>query len=170
MDQNRENRFFHVFPLFFTGTPLHLESDCTKFVILFWKVYSLSNRSAAAPMGIRSRAIARVMVPSYIKSWKRIFKWSALFEGLRKQCIVFSATPTWYNSRWDAINVGGCLPGAWSPCVFEQKHSDAPNYFLLHFLYILPSNFLKRCLTFYNKFKTVKNKCFRKYRSIIYYT
>ena len=40
--------------------------------------------------------------------------------------------------------------------------SDAPNYFLLHFLYILPSNFLKRCLAFYNKFKTVKNKCFRK--------
>ena len=76
----------------------------------------------------------------------------------RNKCIVFSATPTGYNSRWDAINVGGCLPGAWSPCVFEQKHSDAPNYFLLHFLYILPSNFLKRCLTFYNKFKTVKNK------------
>ena len=47
--------------------------------------------------------------------------------------------------------------------------SDAPNYFLLNFLYILPSNLLKRCLTFYNKVKTVKNKCFRKHRSIIYY-
>ena len=64
MDKNRENRFFHVFPLFLTETPLHLESDCTQFVIFFWKVYSLLNRSAAAPMGIRSRTIARVMVPS----------------------------------------------------------------------------------------------------------
>ena len=75
--------------------------------------------------------------------------------------IVFSATPTGYNSRWDAIIVGGCVPGAWSSCVFEQKHCDALNYFLLHFLNILPSNVLKRCLTFYNKFKTVKNKAFR---------
>ena len=29
MDKNRGNRFFHVFPLFLTGTPLHLQSDCT---------------------------------------------------------------------------------------------------------------------------------------------
>ena len=56
----------------------------------------------------------------------------------------FSVTPTGYISCLYAINVGGCLPGAWSPCVFKQKHSDAPNYFLLHFLYILPSNILKR--------------------------
>ena len=70
MDKNRENRFFHVFPSFLTESPLHLESDCTQFVILFWKVYLLLNRSAAAPMGIRSRAIARVMVPSsHLKSW-----------------------------------------------------------------------------------------------------
>ena len=59
--------FFNVFPLFLTGIRLHLESDYTQFVILFWKVYSLSNRSAAAPMGMRSRAIARVMVPSKVK-------------------------------------------------------------------------------------------------------
>ena len=29
MDKNRENRFFHVFPLFLTRTPLQLESDST---------------------------------------------------------------------------------------------------------------------------------------------
>ena len=70
MNKNRRNRFLNVFPLFLTGTPLHLESDCTEFVILFWKVYSLSNRSAAAPMRNRSRGIARVMVPSpHLKSW-----------------------------------------------------------------------------------------------------
>ena len=64
MDKNRGNWFFHVFPLFLTGNSLHLESDCIQFVILVWKVFSLSNRSAAAPMDIRSRAIARVIVPS----------------------------------------------------------------------------------------------------------
>ena len=42
--------------------------------------------------------------------------------------------------------------------MYDLPHSDAPNYFLLHFLHISPSNFLKRCLTFYSKFKTVKNK------------
>ena len=65
MDKNRENRFFYVFLFFFTGIRSHLESYCTRFVILFWKVYSLSNRSDAARIGIRSRATARVMVPSW---------------------------------------------------------------------------------------------------------
>ena len=66
MDKNRGNRLFYVPPLFLTGSPLHLESDCTQFVILFWKVYSLANRSAAVPMGIRPREIARVMVSSLV--------------------------------------------------------------------------------------------------------
>ena len=35
MDKKRENRFFHVFLWFLTGTPVHLESDCTQFVVLF---------------------------------------------------------------------------------------------------------------------------------------
>ena len=64
INKNRENLFFHVFLLFLTGTPLHFLSDITRFVILFWKVYSLSNKSAATPMGIRLHATPRVMVPA----------------------------------------------------------------------------------------------------------
>ena len=38
---------------------------------------------------------------------------------------VFSATPTGYNSRWDAINVGGCLLGRF----FSKITEFQPNFF-----------------------------------------
>ena len=43
----------------------------------------------------------------------------------RNKCIVFSATPTGYNSRWDAINVGGCLLGRF----FRKLTEFQPNFF-----------------------------------------
>ena len=67
MDKNRVNRFFSCFPFIFDWDPVDSRKRLHHFVILFWKVYSLSNRSAAAPVGIRSRATARVMVPSILK-------------------------------------------------------------------------------------------------------
>ena len=59
IDKNRENRFFQFFPFIFDWD---LFTSRKRLHPVHYSL--LKSRSVAAPMGIRSRAIARVMVPS----------------------------------------------------------------------------------------------------------